>query len=213
MVCPHCQGAEKVFNEQWAQDDLDSYRKNGPAKTTRLLLDALREAGVAGLSLLDIGGGIGAVQLELLMLGVADAVYVDASTAYLRLAQAEAEKRGYAENIEYVHGDFVQIAADIEAADIVTLDRVICCYPDMRALVNRSSQRAKRYYGLVYPRDNILTRWGIHVFNFFVFRLWGNPFRNYIHSSSEVDAIVRGNGLTLMHHRNVGLWQVFVYER
>ena len=42
---------------------------------------------------------------------------------------------------------------EIEAADVVTLDRVICCYPDMEALVGRSAERALRLYGLVHPRD------------------------------------------------------------
>jgi magnesium-protoporphyrin O-methyltransferase len=213
MVCPHCKGAERIFSDRWARRELKSYRKDGPAKTTRLLLDTLKEAGVAGLSLLDIGGGVGAIQHELMTAGAYHSVDVDASSAYLQLAQSEAEKRGYADHAEYIHGDFVQMASEIEAADIVTLDRVVCCYPDMQALVDLSSQRAKQFYGLIYPRDNFITRTGIHLVNFLVFRLWGNSFRNYIHNSTEIDSIVRANGLDLLLHRKMGLWQVFVYQR
>lgn len=213
MDCPHCQSAEKFFNPRVAQNEIKAYRKDGPSKATRLLLDTLREAGVKGLSLLDIGGGVGAIQHELVAAGAGQVVDVDASSAYLKIAQSEAQQRGYAENARYIHGDFVQVAPEVEAADIVTLDRVVCCYPDMRALVDLSSQRARRFYGLIYPRDNAFMRIGIRIVNFFSFQLWRNPFRVYIHPTQEVDAIARGNDLSLKLHRYSGVWQVFLYER
>jgi hypothetical protein len=213
MVCPHCKSAEKVFSNSWAQTELKQYRKKGAAKATRLMLNVLKEAGISGKSLLDIGGGIGAIQHELMKAGAGHSTDVDASTAYLQIAKSEAEKLGYVDKAQYVHGDFVQIAPDIEAADIVTLDRVVCCYPDMRALVDLSSQRAKQFYALVYPRDNIILRLGIHVVNFFAFKLWGSSFRNYIHATDDVEAIIQRNGLERIFHSTAGIWQIFVYKR
>jgi len=213
MVCPHCEGADKVFNYSWAQRELNEFRKNGPAKATQTLINVLKEAGIAGYSLLDIGGGIGAIQHTLADAGVNRTVDVDASSAYLKIAQAEAQKLGYADKAQYLYGDFVQLAPQIEPTDIVTLDRVVCCYPDMHALVKLSSERAKRFYALIYPRDNIITKYGIRVFNFFSFFIWRSPFRTYIHSSREVDAVIQSNGLKRLFHKNVGLWQVYVYQR
>lgn len=213
MVCPHCEGAEKVFSNSWAQEDLKTYLKKGASKTTKTLVDVLVDANIKGMSLLDIGGGVGAIQHSLMQAGASQAVGIDASAAYIAIAQAEAQKRGYADNAKYIHGDFVQQATNVEAADIVTLDRVICCYPDMQALVDLSSKRAKQFYAVVYPRDNIITKLGIRVFNFFAFRIRNSPFRTYIHDSSAIDAIIRNNGLKHMFHQYTGFWQIRIYQR
>lgn len=212
MSCPHCQGAEKVFDTSTARGDLDDYRKNGPAKTTQLLLDAIRSAAKSGLTLLDIGGGVGAIQHELLKGAVESAVHVDASTAYLGASQEEASKRGHRERVSYIHGNFVELAPEIEAADIVTLDRVLCCYPDMPALVKASTSRARQVYGIVYPRDTWWMRLGGRVMNawFWVRR---NPFRFFVHPASSVNSAVRANGFTPRFHQNSGMWQVVVYGR
>ncbi len=90
MICPQCVGVEKLFDEKYAQRDLKRYRRKGPVKTTRLLIEAIRAEGVKDLSLLDVGGGIGAIQLELIEAGVSRAIDVDAATAYLKIARAEA---------------------------------------------------------------------------------------------------------------------------
>src|SRR5688500_10156958 len=130
MICPHCQDAEDFFSAKLAEQELAEFRKNGARKTTRILLDRLKQAGVTGFSLLDIGGGIGTIAHELIPSGLKHAFMVDASRAYLRAAQEEAQARGYAEKMDYQYGDFVQVASSIESTDIVTLDRVVCCYPD-----------------------------------------------------------------------------------
>src|SRR3990170_1661911 len=108
--------------------------------------------GVTGLSLLDIGGGIGVIQHELARAGVGRIASVDASSSYLAAQRAEAERLGYAPRASYLSGDFVTLADHIPDSDIVTLDRVICCYPDMRSLVSLSAARARRLCGIVYPR-------------------------------------------------------------
>lgn len=213
MTCTHCKAAEDVFSAGWAQRELEDYRRKGAAKTTRLMLDRLKEAGVAGATLLDIGGGVGAIQHELLDAGIAQGVDVDASSAYLNAARLEAERRGTSDRMVYLHGDFVDLAPDIEAADIVTLDRVVCCYPHMEQLVDLSSARAKRLYALIYPRDNWLTRTGIPLFNLLAFRMWGNPFRTFVHPTPQIDRILRENGLRRWFHHYVGLWQVAIYQR
>lgn len=208
-----CQGVERVFGERMASRDLRRYRKKGASKPTRALLDALRAAGVGGATVLDIGGGVGAIQHELLESGAAGAVGVDASPAYSRSAALEAERRGHAGRIRLLEGDFVALADRVEPADVVTLDRVICCYPDMEALVGRSAERARRLYGIVLPRDAWWTRLGIRVPNLFL-RLTRQAFRVYVHPVAAVDAVARERGLAPTLRRNAGpVWHVAVYER
>ena len=210
--CPHCQGADKLFNEDRARSSLQDYRRHGPDRATKRLLEAIESNEVTGLTLLDIGGGIGAIQHELNAAGVTAVTGVDASTAYLRLAQQEAAKRGYAAEARYLHGDFVALADQVEPADIVTLNRVICCYPYMEALVGAAAARAKRYLGLVYPREVWWTKLGIRGLNAF-FRLWGSPFRNFVHPTAAVEQVVADNGLHKISQRDGLLWQVVVFAR
>jgi hypothetical protein len=162
---------------------------------------------------LDIGGGIGAIQHELLAAGAAQATSVEASAAYLRAAREEAERRGHAHRISYHAGDFVALADRIAPADIVTLDRVICCYPDMESLVGRSADRAQRLYALVYPRDTWWVGLGFRAMNL-VMSVARRAFRVYLHPATAVDAVARRHGLTPRLARRAGpVWQIALYTR
>jgi magnesium-protoporphyrin O-methyltransferase len=213
MVCKQCCAIESVFDQKTASNELKDYRKKGAQGSTRLLIDALKMEGVEGLTLLDIGGGVGVIQHELFKAGISAATDVDASTAYLRAAQEEAARLGNADRTAFHHGNFVDIAAELEPVDVVTLDRVICCYPDMYALVSRSAERAKKFYAVVFPHDGWLMRLGSAGANLWL-RVSGNPFRAFIHPTAEVDAILESHGLKRRYHRRSGLfWQVIVYAR
>lgn len=210
--CDQCAGGANVFEKKWADRKLKDYLKSGPDKTTRMLIDALKAEGVDGLSLLDIGGGIGAIPWELLKGGVSEVVSVDASPAYIAAAKEEAEREGVADRIAWKEGDFVALADEVPTVGVVTLDRVICCYPDMQALVSRSASKAAKLYGVVYPRDTWWFRLGRQVFNF-VQRVRRDPFRMYAHRTAAVDAVVRASGLAPRYHRETLVWQVVVYAR
>jgi hypothetical protein len=211
--CNQCQGLENLFDQRLAQRELASYRRKGPSKQTRVLLKALREAGVNGRTLLDIGGGVGAIQHELMKSGLEASVDVDASSSYLTAAREEATRQGYADRAHYLHGNFIDLAPQIEGADIVTLDRVICCFPDMQAMVSLSAARAKQFYALVYPRDSWWIRLGEKVGNVML-ALQRNQYRFFIHRARQVDALIREAGLQPLFHRNSGLvWQVAIYSR
>lgn len=212
MACGQCQGIEGRFGAREAEQRLARYRRSGPDRTTRLLLAALTAEGVAGLTLLDIGGGIGAVQYGFLEAGGAHATDVDASTAYVAVARAEAARHGLADRIEYRHGNFVDLADELPAADVVTLDRVICCYHDPQGLVGQSAGKVGKLYGLVYPRDTWWTRTPFALANLFL-RLRRNPFRVYVHAPATVEALARGAGLARRFYRTAGFWQVVVYAR
>jgi 2-polyprenyl-3-methyl-5-hydroxy-6-metoxy-1,4-benzoquinol methylase len=211
MSC--CEGVDKMFGERTADHDLRRYRKRGPSKPTRVLLAALRARGVREATVLDIGGGVGTIQQELLAAGARSATAVEASNAYVRAATEEARRRGTADRITQRRGDFVALADEIEPADVVTLDRVICCYPDMPALVGRSADRARRLYGLVFPRDSWWTRLGFGASNV-ALKLARRNFQAHVHRTRDVHEVAREHGLTLELQRSAGpVWQVALYER
>lgn len=200
------------FGERQARRDLAAYRSRGPDRTTTWLIDGLAAGGVAGSTVLDIGAGVGAVHLALLEAGAVSAVDVDGSPAYVEVARAEARRVGRAEDVRHETGDFVALAPSIAPADLVALDRVVCCYPDMNALVRLSVARARRRYGLVYPRDTWWIRAGGALLNT-VARLARQRIRAYVHRTAEVDAIVRAAGFVPRFQRATLFWQVVVYER
>jgi magnesium-protoporphyrin O-methyltransferase len=201
-----------VFNDRAATRQLKRYRRKGPSRTTRLLLDHLQAAGVRGLTLLDIGGGVGAIQHRLLDAGASRATGVDASPAYLAVATEEADRRGHAARAEQHLGDFVEKASDLGEADIVTLDRVLCCYPAMEQLVRLSAERARKMYAVVFPRDDWWVRALLAVPNAFM-RLTRNPFRVFVHPSMAVERTVLAEGLRRRYRKKTAIWQVVVYER
>jgi magnesium-protoporphyrin O-methyltransferase len=200
------------FGERAARKDLAAYRRSGPDRTTAWLIEGLSSGQDDGMTVLDIGAGVGAVHLALLDSGAVAAVDVDGSPAYVAVARKEAERCGVAARVRYVTGDFVELAGQIEPADLVALDRVVCCYPDMDALVRLSVARATRRYGLVYPRDAGWIRAMSDAHNA-VARLFRRRFRIWAHRTADVDGIVRAAGFVPRFERRTLFWQVVVYER
>ena len=212
MSCTQCQGIEELFSEEYVARELKRYLKRGPDKTTRMLIEALKAENVESLTLLDIGGGLGAIQHEMLNAGVKSVTDVDASRAYLNAAKTETARLGYAERVNYQHGNFVDLAAGITAADIVTLNRVICCYPDMQKLVGLSVARAGKLYGLVYPRYVWWMKIWLAIQTFFL-RLKHSSFRTYLHPTEAVEELVYSHGFKRGFYRRTLVWQVVLYTR
>ena len=212
MECCQVQGIEELVDPQVAAKELNRYRRKGAVKTTRLLLDVLKNEGVEGMTLLDIGGGVGVIQHELLKAGVKEATSVDASSSYLDAAQKEAKRQGHLDRLNQPHGDFVEVVGDISEADIVTLDRVICCYDDMERLVGLSAERALKLYAVIYPPDH----WMIKALTWLEnlkHRIERNQFRVFAHATVAVDEMIRRAGLERFFSYESLLWNVQIYRR
>ena len=207
-----CEGFDTTFDRGRAEQDRDRYRRSGPDQTTRMLLGLIRRYGIAGTTILDIGGGIGVIDVELLREGAGHAVLVDASQAFLQVAREEARRANALDRMEFVSGDFVRESANIDHADIVTLHRVVCCYRDAEALVGLSSARAGRVYGLVLPRDRWFIRLGLGLINL-KHRVMRQAFRAYAHPNAWIDRLVAANGLTPKFEATTLVWRVVVYDR
>jgi magnesium-protoporphyrin O-methyltransferase len=162
--------------------------------------------------LLDIGGGIGVIHHELLEDVVDQATHVDASSAYLKEAKAEAARRGHDGRVRFIHADFTDVASDLPKADIVTLDRVVCCYPDFRSLLQAAADRSRGALALTYPRETWYLRIGLRVANFFQ-RLRRDPFRVFLHPVAEMDALLERAGFEQVSMRRLFVWEMALYQR
>lgn len=212
MTCRHCQDTADFFGKGIAGREQRRYRRRGPSHSTRLLLESIRSQGVAGATFLDIGGGVGAVQQELLAAGARAGIGVDASPAYLEAARAEARERGTLGRMEFREGDAVELASDLPEVDIVTLDRVLCCYPDLPALVEVSCTRARRIWAAVVPRERWWVRLGGRMLNGLQ-AMRGSAFRLYLHGLPRIEAAVAEQGFEAVTAERTLLWEIRVFAR
>lgn len=212
MTCPHCQGAARLFGDRMARRDRKRYLKKGPRTTTRLLVDRLARSDVRGATLLDIGGGVGAVAFELFDRGLESSVGVDAADAFVAESRREAEARGLTSRMDLRVGDFIDEAGSVERADLVALDRVICCYPDVEGLLELAGGRARRALALVAPRDLWWLRPLLGLSNAYC-RLTRNPFRIFVHPWEAVDRSLRKMGLRQESFESRGMWAIAAYVR
>lgn len=205
-----CDDAFAIFDRATAEGDRKRYRRHGPDQSTRMLLELLGPYVTSGATLLDVGGGIGVIDHELFRAGVGRAVLADASSSALDVARSVARENGTLDRLELVEGDFVRRADSLDAADLVTLDRVVCCYPAAEALVSRAAARAKRALGLVLPRDRWFVRLGIRVINvgFWIRR---SAYRSYHHSNADIDRFAATHGLRPAAERSTLYWRVVVF--
>jgi SAM-dependent methyltransferase len=208
----HCCAINTQFDRRAASRDLAHFRRHGASPSTRRLLSATRQARIDGATVLDVGGGIGAVAHELLDAGAVRATVVDASAAYLSAARDEAERRDSTARLDLLSGDFVSLANEIPIADIVTLDKVVCCYPDMERLLEASTGRARRLFGIVYPRDDWWLRLAMAPQNA-VRALRRSAFRVYVFRNAAIESAIHRAGLTLRTQHRGFVWVVALYER
>lgn len=212
MPCNCCQITDSAFSENEAKANLKDYRRRGPAKQTKLILEAVRSLGLENASLLDVGGGVGAIYHELLKDTAREAIHVDASSAYLKVARQEAERRGHEGQVKFIHADFTEVAADLPQVDVVTLDRVVCCYPSFRELLSAAASRSHTAIAMTYPREVWWTRSVLAVMNFYQ-RIIKDPFRVFVHPVAEMESVLNDAGLQKVYTRRLFVWEMTLYKR
>jgi len=213
MSCSsNCCGTADFFGDRIARRNMRKYRRSGPYGTTKRLLAALEKVNVPKDTLLDVGGGIGMIAHEMLATGTSHAVIVDASPAFLAAAQDESERRLTEDRLRLQLGDAVELRDAVPSADVVTLDKVVCCYVDMESLLALTASRARRLMALVYPRDDWWVRAIVACGNFML-RLTGSAFRSYVHRNAAIEAALRRAGLAPRSLRRGPFWIVAVFER
>ena len=210
--CGAPSGFDKIFNASLAHSEAGRYLKNGIDAHTRLVVSAIAAQGIAGASVLEVGSGVGGLHLELLKSGAARATSIDLSAAYLQEAQGIAERLGFKDAVEHRLLDFALRADEVDPADVVVMNRVVCCYPNMRALVQPAANHARRLLALAFPRDVWWMRLGGRLLNAWM-RLTRNSFRFFLHPPADIVATAKEAGLAPVSERLSGPWTIAVFRR
>ena len=210
--CCSPRGYARIFNAKQARRALRKYRKDGLPGDAAFGVEFLEHAGIAGGTVLEVGGGIGAVQVELVELGAARSEGIELSPEYEDAAAELRRERGFEEQIGRRIGDFVATYRELADADAVVLFRVVCCYPDHEALLGAAAAKARRFVVFSFPPDVLLARMAASGVNVFL-RLTGSDFRIQIHHHRDLRAALESRGFRLAARGRNGLWSTFAFAR
>ena len=210
--CQPPRGYSKLFSKRASRRDAKRYREKGLDDTAAGMVAFLRERGVEGASVLEIGGGVGAIQLELLQAGAARATNLELSPEYEETAHELVRERGLADRVERRLGDVVEEPDLAGAADAVVMHRVVCCYPDYEALVGAAAERTRRYLVMSFPRPRLLIRIGLGAMNAAA-RLLRWEYRTWVHAPAALVAAAECRGLSLVLESSGRIWQIAALER
>jgi magnesium-protoporphyrin O-methyltransferase len=197
----------RFFNQRFARRLANRYRKRGLDKTAQTMVQFLHELGLEGASVLEIGGGVGEIQVELLQAGAARAQNLELSPAYEEQAHTLAEQAGVQGRIDWRIHDLAQDPGAVEPADLVVMHRVVCCYPDYERLLRAAADHAQRALVFSYPPRNLLSRAFYGVFNL-AMRLTGSGFRGFAHPPGAMLGVLEDRGLRRTFQRRSRIWQV-----
>jgi magnesium-protoporphyrin O-methyltransferase len=162
--------------------------------------------------MLDVGAGIGALSFELLAAGTERVTAVEAAPAYLVAAREEATRRDVSDRLDLVHGDFVSVAGDVVQADVVAMDRVVCCYPAYQPLLEAALRCSRRVLAFSYPRDRWYVQAAVATQNLGR-ALLRNPFRGFVHSARGIEALLVAHGFVRIQRRETLKWSADLYIR
>lgn len=206
-----CEIYRDEFDHESAVSQAQRYRTRGLDRPARAILSVLDDRGVDGARVLEFGGGIGGLSLELVKAGAASALNIELSTAYEKAATALALEAGLEGRVGLRAGDAIDLADDLEPAEIVVMNKVVCCYPDGDRLMDTAADRSSRFLGVSFPTVHPLSRLVIGLEN----RLRvgrGSSFRAFVHPQSTIDRPLR-SGFREIYRRTGPVWSVRVWER
>ena len=204
--CCSSRGCDEFFSDKVARRDARRYRRRGLDANAQRLVDFVRHEGIDDRTVLEVGGGVGAIQLELLRAGAAGTVNAELSAAYEPHAAELADEAGLGGRSKRHVFDFAERGDEIEAADVVVLHKVVCCYPDYETLVGAASRHAKYELALTFPRDVVWMRLGLATLNLLQ-RIRRSAFRVYVHPPAAVLAVARAHGLELASRHRGPVWE------
>ena len=206
--CCNARGCDDFFGRKFARRVAARYRKRGLDKTAARIVGFLEGAGIERASVLEIGGGVGEIQLELLKRGAANAVNLELSPAYDHEARALLREAGIDESrVERRLHDIAAAPGEVEPADVVVLHRVVCCYPDYERLLGAAAGRARRLLVFSHPPRNLLSRGFLKLQNL-GFRLSGKEFRTFAHPPAAMLEVCGAHGLRPTYAHAGTVWQV-----
>ena len=210
--CCTPKGYRWIFSERSARAEAKRYRRKGLDATSRRICDFVKQQGVEGRTVLEVGGGIGAIQIELLKAGAARAVSVELTPTYEEEAKALLREAGLEERVERRVMDFAAAGAAVEGADIVIMNRVICCYPDMPRLAGTASDHARELLVMSFPKRTWWMRIAMFLANM-ILSATRREFHIFLHPPGSILATSERRGLRTVLNKSGVVWTVAALRR
>jgi magnesium-protoporphyrin O-methyltransferase len=211
-ACCDPRGCDEFFGEKFARRVVKRYRKRGLDTTAQRIVDAVERHGVAGATVLEVGGGVGEIQVELLKRGAARTTNLELSPAYDREAERLLHDAGFDGRADRRLHDIAADPDGVEPADVVVLHRVVCCYPDFERLLGAAADHARRLLVFSHPPRNVASRAFVGAQNL-GFRITGKEFRTFAHPPPAMVAVVERHGLQQVSAQRGVPWQVVTLAR
>lgn len=205
-------GYKKTFGDKFAERIVRRYRRRGLNRTQRRVVEFLVQHGVADATLLEIGGGIGEMQIDLLRRGASHATNLEISPNYEQAATALLVDAGMQGRVTRRLHDIALAPDDVDPEDVVLLHRVVCCYPDYDALLSAAGSHARRLLVFTYPPRNWITQCLFAADNLWS-RVRGSTFRAFVHPPEKMVAVVEAQGLAVRYRHSGWSWNVVGFER
>lgn len=212
MSCCSGKGCDEFFDGRVARRDARRYEQKGLDGNARRIVELVTRRGIEGKTVLEVGGGVGAIQVELLQAGATRTLNVELSPAYEPYAAELIRANGFRRRVDRRILDFAERAAELEPADVVVLHRVVCCYPDYETLVGAAADHARDQLLLTFPRDSWWMRAGLGAINRLQ-RLRRKSFRVYLHAPAAILDIASSSGLETATRKRGPFWELVSLER
>ena len=208
----HCCGADLFFDKKTADKKYRQYLKKGPSRVTSKIIQQLEKQTIEGTTMIDVGGGIGALQWWFLANGGTKTTDIDASTGYLQQARNHAEENGWSAKASFVTGDCTEAYDQLDQPDYITLDKVVCCYPNYKEILESTCDKSEGYVSLSYPMDGFVSE-TINWFSAMFLKLKNNSFQPYVHPVSEIRKVFNQKGYKRVAHQLAFPWHVETYKK
>jgi magnesium-protoporphyrin O-methyltransferase len=201
-----------MFNARKARSTLRRYRKKGLDDLERAMVSTAAAQPLAGARVLEIGGGIGTIQAELLTAGASTGEIVELVSAYEPYARQLARERGIEGRSTFRIADVLEQPDAVAPADIVVLNRVVCCSPDGIRLTAVAGKLAGRMLLVIYPRDRAVVRIVMRFMNG-LFAVTRRSFRAFLHPPSSIYAAAQSEGLSVAATSRGLVWEFTAFRR
>jgi 16S rRNA G966 N2-methylase RsmD len=203
---------ENTFGTRFARRTARRYRRRGLNRTQRSIVEFLARHGLDGASILEIGGGVGDLHVELLRRGASQVTNLEISTGYETEAAELLSASGMTDRVTRLRHDIATDPEAVEPADVVVLHRVVCCYADYQRLLGAAGSHARRLLVFSHPPSTPVVR-ASFAFDNLLRRLRRNDFRAFVHPPASMYSVAEAQGLTQRLHHRGWFWEVAGFER
>ncbi|EWT03357.1 hypothetical protein N865_19290 [Intrasporangium oryzae NRRL B-24470] len=210
--CCDPRGCDTFFGPRFARHVAARYRKRGLDRASQRMVDWLVSQGIEGATVLEIGGGVGEIQLELLRRGAARTTNLELSPGYEGEAKALIAEAGMTGRVDRRLGDVAADGSVADPADFVVMHRVVCCYPDYERLLGAAADHALRGVVFTHPPRNVLSRALLAMENLGL-RLRRLEYRTFAHDPDEMVRVLGDHGVAARHEHGGGLWKMITATR